>query len=177
MPWQSLLLWSANERQMNFCSPHLLSRYSFTLGEKTEGLIVCMLVCSVNLLTSFSAHISEIYSLSISDTKTASLHHMAHSSDPDKTILFGFRCSSVLYSSVWKTFNSSSYTSCLQSSMALHIPTQFHPLRLVCSPSFTTTLLKCTEQPRMTALFQWSQRLKNSQYQHLTSILTWNGSL
>lgn len=156
MPWYSLLLWSANERQMNFCSPQLLSRHSFTLCEKTEH--VSPLVCSVNLLTSFSAHISEIYSLPIHDTKTASLHHMAHSSDPDKTILFGFWCSSVLYSSVKKIFNSSSYTSCLQSSMALHIPTQFHPLH-----PFTTSLLKRTEQPRMTALSQWSQGLKHSQ--------------
>lgn len=62
------------------------------MGKNREinSLHVSLLVSSVNLFASFSAHISEIYSVPISDTKTASLHHMAHSSDPDKTILFGF---------------------------------------------------------------------------------------
>lgn len=131
-----------------------------------NNLHVSLLVCLVNH-TSFSAHISENYSLPISDTKADSLYHMAHSSDPDKTLLFGFWCSSALYNSVRKIFNSLSYTSCLQSSMALHIPTQFHPLCLVCSPSFTKSLLKCAEQSRATALFQWSQGSAPDQYTHL----------
>lgn len=38
------------------------------------------------------------------------------------------------------------------------------------SPSFTTSLSKCTEQPKMTALFQWRQKFKHAQHHHLSSI-------